>query len=113
MRWFAVILLLCVGCQPQIGAPPPKYTKGDVVYNKIDGKRMIISRRGGSGYWGVRYADNYGEYHYDYVEEMEISSEPLDGLNEYFPPVAQWLEQLSYKQQVEGSIPSWRTFKSP
>jgi hypothetical protein len=78
MRWIVVfVLLVCFGCGPSVPKSPPLYNPGDVVYHRLDGKKLIIMQEAWES-WRVRYVDDMGQYHWVDFEEEELSSEPLE-----------------------------------
>lgn len=56
IKWILILLMVFAGCGPSLPEDPPKYQEGDVVYHKIDGRKMVIT--GGTCFqeWPCRYS---------------------------------------------------------
>lgn len=83
MRWIAIFaLLLCLGCGPAVPEGPKPFQTGDIVYHKLNGTKMIVTREGFSNYWYVRYEIGEGQMFEDDFLASELSKEPIPGLQE-------------------------------
>ena len=82
MRWIAILALMLalVGCTP-VETAPPKYASGDIVYHKVDGRKMVVTSHAYSDIWYARYSDEMGELHEQSFRESELTDSPV-GLDE-------------------------------
>jgi len=82
MRWLAIfVLFLCLGCGPSVPEGPKPFQSGDIVYHKLNGTKMIVTRESYRDYWYVRYEVADGQMFEDSFLAGELSKEPILGLD--------------------------------
>jgi hypothetical protein len=84
MRWILIVLVLCLGCGPTVPKveTPSKYKLGDVVYHKLDDRKMVVVYEYYGDCWDVRYFDDIGQIHQQRVLGLELVETPPIGADE-------------------------------
>lgn len=73
MRRLTLLLLLCVlGCSAPEPPTPHKYSVGQKVTIKVNGKPAIVKNRFMGNEYGIAYSNDLGELKYDHVDEYEL-----------------------------------------